>query len=414
MSKNAVLAEHYSDEAKTILARIKADEYTGDNAEESKAADSTALTEALNQAEEFKAAAKKDEAAKTNEDGVKSDAERLAALLGDDEGKSDNSDESKGAGHVKGVPALIGKAEKPDEEKSAGELFLSKSNLGDLTKEGGFKSEADALGLTGTVGYKSLLTSPSVPVTQRYENYAPAPHRLLDAVRVVPIGATSLRVHRLIRSANNAGALSSNVNSPESDFTWQTVTLTVDDVGHHVPVDVETLNDHPSVEAMVNVELADGVRDKVEADIMTSIDGTTGLLTEAFATDVPTTILNAITTVEDVEQGGPTHIIMNPADHNALLLAKGTDNHYIGNGFLAGMGLSPWGIPVIRSSKCTAGFAYIGRMSRVLWRARQDITIETGWVNDQFTKRQLTMQATVRGFTDVTLPGAMVKADLTA
>lgn len=128
----------------------------------------------------------------------------------------------------------------------------------------------------------------------------------------------------------------------------------------------------------------------------------------------------AIRTTAFVE---PDAVVMNPTDWQYLQLAKdGNSQYYAGGPFTGGYGnggyanvAALWGLPVIQSTRITAGTALVGafREGGQLFR-RQGITVEMANQNeDDFVNNLITVRAESRSALAIYRPGAFGKVTVT-
>src|SRR5690606_6636289 len=92
---------------------------------------------------------------------------------------------------------------------------------------------------------------------------------------------------------------------------------------------------------------------------------TTGVLQQAFVTDMPTSIRKAITKLRTTSGANIRGVLLNPEDDEAWDLLKDSHGDWIGNGpFGQGPG-SAWGYERIVSQAIPVGQALIGDFSTI-------------------------------------------------
>jgi hypothetical protein len=89
----------------------------------------------------------------------------------------------------------------------------------------------------------------------------------------------------------------------------------------------------------------------------------------------------------------PNVVLMNPADVLKYKLAKAADGHYILPPFISADGKVIDGCTVIETPVVTANTMALGDSSYPTIYQSEDVVIEMGFINDQFTKNQWTIRA---------------------
>jgi surface antigen len=204
---------------------------------------------------------------------------------------------------------------------------------------------------------------------------------------------------------------------PESGLVWANVPLTQEVIGHVMPVTNQALNRNAMLRQYINTFMVNGVRAKVQSTVATQMAAWSGLNTQAFSTNLRTTLRKAITkaqTAQALTGGGPISIAISAIDAEALDLEM-----------LASLTLSPgeapqqasgiWRAPlVVVAGGLPSGYAYVGDLKQVIWYTSGDVNLAVGLVNDQFNRNEQTIRAETEGVTGVLNAGAIVKADVVA
>jgi HK97 family phage major capsid protein len=84
-------------------------------------------------------------------------------------------------------------------------------------------------------------------------------------------------------------------------------------------------------------------------------------------------------------------------------LSSGGAVNYLSNGMIP----TVWGLPVVASNNVEAGKFYVLDLNAIEMMLRQSVTVEMGFVNDDFTKNLITMRAEMRGALAVYQPTAV-------
>jgi HK97 family phage major capsid protein len=121
--------------------------------------------------------------------------------------------------------------------------------------------------------------------------------------------------------------------------------------------------------------------------------------TQAKSTDAtPDAIYKAMTLIRYTGRAEPDGIIMHPNDWQDIQLLKDQIGHYIWGDPSNGVSqASIWGLPVIVNTSETQNTALVGafRDYSTLYM-REELTVETGYVDTDFTKAQKTVRAVLR------------------
>lgn len=225
----------------------------------------------------------------------------------------------------------------------------------------------------------------------------------------------------------SAGALVNNADGgykPEGAWAFQVVTATVKTIAEWVPATKRALADVSQLEGLINDELAKDVAEKEESQILngsgsgeniTGINNTSGIQTQAFSTDLFESVRKGITLARTVGRVNPNAIVLNPADAEAIDLAKdGQDRYYYGGPFsIANRTL--WGVPVVESETQASGTGLLGDFSKaVLWDREETTVTMTDSHEDYFVRNLVAVLAEERVAFAVTRPTAFVQVDLAA
>jgi HK97 family phage major capsid protein len=141
----------------------------------------------------------------------------------------------------------------------------------------------------------------------------------------------------------------------------------------------------------------------------------TGTTSQAFATDLLTTLRQARTKVRVTGRATPTAYVMHPNDWEDLdLLQDNEARYYFGGPSVLG---TPrlWGLPVVESEGMTEGTAMVADWRLlVLWdREAANILISDSH-SDFFVRNMLAVLAEMRAALGCLRPSAFVEVDLTA
>jgi HK97 family phage major capsid protein len=207
----------------------------------------------------------------------------------------------------------------------------------------------------------------------------------LPAPGVIPIGAPVMHLRQLIPTqpaspafsflqqtvrTDAAAPVAVGAAKPVSDFQTTLISGRAQVVATlSNPVDRFLLGDAPNLRDFLNSEMTYAVEVAVENSILNGLGtdlivgflNTSGVLLQAFATDMIVTIANAISLVE--RTGVPVNgVVMNYADWLTLTLIKTTYGQYlVGEGApVETTAQRIWGRPVVLSVKMPASKALVG------------------------------------------------------
>jgi HK97 family phage major capsid protein len=207
---------------------------------------------------------------------------------------------------------------------------------------------------------------------------------------------------------------------PESTVKFERVSTPVKTIAHWMGVTKKALADIGQVRTLIDTFLSRGLDEELEHQLVNG-DGTgenllgigndPDLTTVAFDTDLLTTARKAKTALY-VMGVQPNAILMNPEDDEAVDLLKDGVERFYGNG---PFGLGPqtlWALPRVWSNQVTKGEAFVGDFRTGVIYDREAATIQTGTVDDQFIRNQLTILAEMRVAFAVWEPFKIARVDL--
>lgn len=248
--------------------------------------------------------------------------------------------------------------------------------------------------------------------------YAPSAMQivdLLDAITIIeaPAGAS---VKTFTGTFTNVAAdVAEGAAKPEATLTWASATVTLATIAQHLPVTNQTLAHNAGIRQRIDAWLVNGIRARMGAKVAAILATATGFQTQAFDTDIRTSLRKAVT----LAQIGGAQLGAGPAS----ILIGSTDAESLDLEMLATLMTSPgeapnqagsiWRTPLVVSPNIPSGFAYVGDLSQVeLWVDESGISVTTGWVNNQFVENELTILAETEAEANVFGAGALVKADI--
>lgn len=279
--------------------------------------------------------------------------------------------------------------------------------------------------------------SPQDPVNtivpqDRQPGIVPGAFRALSVLDFFPAGSTSSNQIEYTRESawtNAAAERAEGTAKPESELTFELIQDPVRTVAHFLKASRQVLADAPALETYINRRLTHGVRNRLELQILRG-NGTSpnisGLSASgrhtAFTPNSGDTALQSLNRAKYQVIAADEMadvIFMNPQDWGAIERDTTEDGIYVaGHGaaisYVAN-GLQPlaWGLPVIPSNNVEAGKFYCMASMATQLFARQGVSVEMGFVNDDFTKNLMTILAEMRAALAVFRPDAVLYGDLT-
>jgi HK97 family phage major capsid protein len=211
---------------------------------------------------------------------------------------------------------------------------------------------------------------------------------------------------------------------PEGSWAFAVVTTNVKTIAEWVPVTKRALADVAQLEGLINDQLAADVAEAEEDQILngnssgenfTGINNTSSIQTQAWSTDLFTTVRKGVTKLRTVGRVNPTALVLNPADAEAIdLLKDGENRYYYGGPSQIGQ-RTLWGVPVVESESQASGTGLLGDFSKaVLWDREQTTVTMTDSHADFFVRNLVAVLAEERLAFGVTRPTAFCQLDLTA
>ncbi len=255
------------------------------------------------------------------------------------------------------------------------------------------------------------------------------PLTVLDLVTRIPVTSDTVEFVKVTSFTNAAAETAEATNTstgtkPESAAAFAIVSEAVKSIAHWIPITRRALADAAQLNAMVQQLLLYGVRERLALQIVAG-DGTgenlTGVLSysgttsQAYATDVITTLRKARTKVRTTGRATPNGYLLHPMDWEAIdLLQDNEGRYYFGGPTVVG---SPrlWGLPVAEDEGCTQGYGICADWNLALLFDREVETIlATDSHSDFFVKNILVLLAEGRYAFGLQRPAAFVIGDLTA
>lgn len=254
------------------------------------------------------------------------------------------------------------------------------------------------------------------------------PITVIDMLTSGTTGSDTVEFFREIDRTNAAAAVAEATATggasglkPESAVRFEKITTPVKTIATWIPVTRKALADVGQIRTLLDAYLLQYLQEVLESEVLNG-DGTGEHLlgiravasaTQAFDTDTFVTSRKALTQIR-AGLVQPTGFVFNPADVEAIDLAQDANGRYFGQG---PFGIGPrtlWGLPVAESALQPAGEGLVGDFRQAILYDREQASVQTGTIDDQFVRNMLTLLAELRAALAVQRATAFRKIDLTA
>ncbi|MET4094571.1 phage major capsid protein [Arthrobacter sp. UYCu712] len=208
--------------------------------------------------------------------------------------------------------------------------------------------------------------------------------RLLDLITTGTTNLPWFQYRQIISKTNNAALVNEAVTStgttpatglkPLSTLTTQTAEAKAYTYADGMEVTNQELADDGIMKALIDSTLRENLEILTEsillngagtADEPAGILNTSGVLQQAFVTDVPTTIRKAITKLRTTSGTTIRGVLLHPEDDETWDLLKDTQGRFLGNGPFAGGPKTAWSYERIDSQALEVGQAIVGDFSTI-------------------------------------------------
>lgn len=315
-----------------------------------------------------------------------------------------------------------------EEHKSAGDLFLADERVANFLKSEPSSGKID-LRLKATL--TSLTTDAAGSVGDaiaptRLPGILPLPQRRLTVRDLLSQGRMDGNALEYVKETgfvNNAAPVAEGAAKPSSDIKLDLVTTSAKVIAHWMKASKQVLSDISQLRSIIDQRLLYGLAYVEEAQLLNG-DGTgqnlNGIIPQATAYAAPITVASP-TSIDLIRlmalqaalaEYPATGIVMNPADWAWVELLKDTTGRYIIGNPQGGIAPTLWGLPVVATQAMTIDKVLVGafRLGAQVFD-RWDARVETGFVNDDFTKNLVTILAEERLALAVYRPEAFIYGD---
>ena len=255
----------------------------------------------------------------------------------------------------------------------------------------------------------------SIGTTYFDSEIAKAPKRkpfLRDIVRSFPVNADTITFVDKFAKDGGAGMTAEGAKKSQIDWRYEEKDVKVQKATCFVKVSKEALQDLAFLQSEINGELMDEVKLKLDSEIYNG-NGTApelkGILTYVSDMVVTGTPFNAkIDKANEfdvlrvaaalIANNGfqANYALVNPMDSAKMDLTKSSEGVYIMPPFTTADGQNIAGLTVVENTGVAVGSFVVGDFSKSNLAIREEVNINIGYENDDFTKNLVTILAEMR------------------
>lgn len=248
--------------------------------------------------------------------------------------------------------------------------------------------------------------------------------RIADLLTTIPTTSNAYEFTRELAFTNNAAETAEATSKPETDLTFELLTVNIRTIAHWIKASKQILADSPTVAAYINTRMLYGVDAREDAQLLNgdgsgqNIDGMTN--SGNFVAFTPVSGDTAIDSINRAKYDligndwAADGVILNPADWGAIERQKTSEGSYIVGDPFGTIVPMMWGLPVIPSNNMTEGKFHMAAYATTYDHLdRESTTVELGFVNDDFTKNLVTLRGEKRTALATLRPASARYGDLT-
>lgn len=316
-----------------------------------------------------------------------------------------------------------------DAQKSFGQQFVESENFKAFSdSKFGRTSKADLqIKATITSATNNAAGSAGAAVAPtRLAGVTELPQRRLTVRDMLSPGrmdGSALEYVKEVGFTNAAAPVAEGAAKPGSDIQLSLVTTSAKVIAHWMKASRQILDDVAQLTSYIDERLLYGLAYVEEAQLLNG-DGTgqnlNGIIPQATAYSAPITVASA-TSIDMIRlmhlqaalaEFPSTGTVMHPADWAWIELLKDTTGQYIIGNPQGGLSPTLWGLPVVATPAISVDKVLVGafRLGAQVFD-RWDARVETGYVNDDFTKNLVTILAEERLALAVYRPESFIYGD---
>lgn len=358
-------------------------------------------------------------AEKTANTVSKDELEAFKSQLTSLESKSDNTEVKSAIAKLEGMIEGMKETKKTESVslKSIGQAIADaySNSIEKITsvKENGGLINLDVK-VAGTMAITTNYSGGTVGLSQLESGVARIVRRRPFLRQLVNVAGTTSKYITYIEQKNpdgGAGMTAEGALKTQADFDLVEVSKAVKKVTAFIKVSKEMIADIPFMRNEIDTELMELVELKLDSQILSG-DGTgdnlEGILQNAtawsaggFALTIPTpnefdVLRVAIAQIQGLEFNA-NYIVLHPEDCAKMELTKTSQGEYTyAMSYIVDGIVRVKSIPVIENTGVTAGTFLVGDFSKSNLRIREDLNVQVGYVNDDFTKNLMTILCEAR------------------
>lgn len=358
-------------------------------------------------------------AEKTANSVSKDELEALKSQLTLLESKSDNTEVKSAIAKLEGMIEGMKETKKTESVslKSIGQAIADaySNSIEKITsvKENGGLINLDVK-VAGTMAITTNYSGGTVGLSQLESGVTRIVRRRPFLRQLVNVAGTISKYITYIEQKNpdgGAGMTAEGALKTQADFDLVEVSKAVKKVTAFIKVSKEMIADIPFMRNEIDTELMELVELKLDSQILSG-DGTgdnlEGILQNAtawsaggFALTIPTpnefdVLRVAIAQIQGLEFNA-NYIVLHPEDCAKMELSKTTTGEYTyAMSYIVDGIVRVKSIPVVENTGVTAGTFLVGDFSKSNLRIREDLNVQVGYVNDDFTKNLMTILCEAR------------------
>lgn len=318
---------------------------------------------------------------------------------------------------------LLGKIGTPEEAPAEGEAEMNTEGLKSLDLEY-LKSNRGVVS-TSIKAATDPVVAPTIPAVSQVIPVADDRLYVRDLLSVEAISGNSLTYFVMGAVEGTPAITEEGAEKPQIHPTYTAKTESLKKIAAHLKETDELLNDAPYLESVVRGRGVKAVNDAIEAYLISTILGASGINSSVSTGISFDNLLKAKMAVLATTGFEPDAVVINPADLQTLLLTKDGANGTVGQYLMGGPAYAPygngaygaylpiWGMKVVASSKITAGTAIVGAFkdgASLVSKQGEGFRVEVANQNeDDFVKNMITVRIEERILEAVRVPGAFAK-----
>lgn len=267
----------------------------------------------------------------------------------------------------------------------------------------------------GTITLGNNYTGGTVGLTDFEAGLNPIATRtplLRQLVNVRPVSSMYVAWAEMANRDGAVNTVAEGAAKPEIDFDIVEATKKVEKIAGYIKASKESLADISFLQSEINQELITQINLKLDSQLYSG-NGTTpnlkGIVTYAPTFAVASTpfalgidganrfdVLRVAAAIVAANNFTPNIALINPQDAAMMELAKNTQGNYIFPPFYLNGGQQIAGLRVYTSTVVTAGDFLVGDFTKDHLGIREEINIQIGYENDDFTKNLVTILGEMR------------------